>query len=412
MPNEQKKFQQIIDVSLEFAQAKDVDLLLEKILGAARKFVNAEAGSIYIEDGDKLQYHHTQNETLQNQAAPEEKRIYRSSSLAPVEPDSIAAYIAKTGKIVNIADVQQLPEDTPYSLKHSYVSEPHHQVKSVFAFPLKNLKEKAIGVVQLTNPQNETGEISPIPEDDMPLIRLFANNAANAIERSRATRARIMGIIQVLTTLRNTEETVDHFNRIGAYSAEIYEVWAHKKNIPQATIESQKDTLRMAAMLHDIGKLAVPNIIRRKPGRLTDEEYETMKQHTLKGAQLLLKYAQSEIEKIAAEIALNHHERWDGAGYPGHVDPEPGHVLPGYEDEEGKARGKKGEEIPVFGRIVAVADVYESLLSRRVYRDAWKEADVLEQLRKGAGTQFDPEMIDAFFSSLDTIHAIAQRYPD
>jgi HD-GYP domain-containing protein (c-di-GMP phosphodiesterase class II) len=411
MPNEQKKFQQIIDMSLDFAQAKDMDLLLEKILGAARKFVNAEAGSIYIEDGDKLQYHHTQNKTLQNQSAPGEKRIYQSS-LAPAEPDSIAAYVAKTGKIVNIADVQQLPEDTPYSLEHSYLSESHHQVKAVLAFPLKNLKEKAIGVVQLSNPQNETGEIGPISEDEMPLIRLFANNAANAIERARSTRARIMGIIQVLTTLRNTEETVAHFNRLGAYSAKIFEVWARKKKIPQAEIESQKDTLRMAAMLHDIGKLAIPNIIRRKPGRLTDEEYETMKQHTLKGAQLLLKYAQSETEKIAAEIALNHHERWDGAGYPGHVDPETGQVLPGYEDERGKPRGKKGEEIPVFGRIVAIADVYESLLSRRVYRNAWKEADVLEQLRKGTGTQFDPEIIDAFFSSLDTIHAIAQRYPD
>jgi response regulator RpfG family c-di-GMP phosphodiesterase len=127
---------------------------------------------------------------------------------------------------------------------------------------------------------------------------------------------------------------------------------------------------------------------------------------------LLLKYAQSEIEKIAAEIALNHHEHWDGSGYPGHVAPETGQVIPGYEDEDGKPRGKKEEEIPVFGRVVAVADVYEALLSNRVYRDAWKEIDVLNQLQKESGMKFDPEMVAAFFSKLDTIHAIAQRYPD
>lgn len=411
MPNEQKKFQQIIDVSREFIQAKDVDLLLEKILGAAKKLANAEAGSVYIKDEDTLQYHHTQNETLQNELAPGEKLLYKSS-LVPAKPESIAAYVAKTGDIVNITDMQQLPNDVPYSVEHSHREGTHYQVKSVLAFPLKNLKRDVLGVVELINPQDEAGEILPISEDDMPLIRLFANNAANAIERAQATRSRIMGIIQVLTTLRNTEETVGHFHRVGAYSAEIYEAWASKKGLSQETIDFQKNMLRMAAMLHDIGKLAIPNIIRRKLGRLTPEEYETIKQHTIKGAQLLLKYAQSEIEKIAAEIALNHHEHWDGSGYPGHVDPETGQIIPGYEDDEGKPQGKKGEEIPVFGRVVAVADVYEALLGRRIYRDAWKEIDVLNQLQKEAGMKFDPEMIEAFFSKLDTIHAIAHRYPD
>jgi HD-GYP domain-containing protein (c-di-GMP phosphodiesterase class II) len=411
MPDEQKKFQQIIDVSREFTQAKDLDLLLEKTLGAAKKLANAEAGSIYIKDEATLQYHHTQNEILQKELAPGEKLLYKSS-LAPADPESIAAYVAKTGDIVNITDVQQLPNDVPYSLEHFHAERTHYQTKSVFVIPLKNPKREVIGVVELINPQDDSGKALPISEDDMPLIRLFANNAANAIERAQATRARIMGIIQVLTTLRNTEETVGHFNRVGAYSVEIYEAWASKKGISQETIVSQKNTLRMAAMLHDIGKLAIPNIIRRKPGRLTPEEYETIKQHTIKGSQLLLKYAQSEIEKIAAEIALNHHEHWDGSGYPGHVDPETGQTLPGYEDGEGKPRGKKGEEIPVLGRVVAIADVYEALLSSRVYRDAWKEIDVLNQLQKEAGMKFDPEMVDAFFSKLDTIHAIAHRYPD
>ena len=165
-------------------------------------------------------------------------------------------------------------------------------------------------------------------------------------------------------------------------------------------------------MLHDLGKLAIPHQIRGKPGRLTAEEYEIIKQHTVKGAQMLLKSAGTTYEEVAVEIALNHHESWDGSGYPGHVDSLTGQVIPGYEDEQGKPRGKHGEEIPVFGRVVAVADVYDSLSCRRVYREALKESSVLKILERGAGKSFDPEMIDAFFFSLDTIRSIGQHFPE
>jgi response regulator RpfG family c-di-GMP phosphodiesterase len=411
MSNEQQKFQQIIDMSLEFAKAKDIDMLLKKVLGAAQKIVNAESGSIYLQDQDSLHLHHTQNEKLQQHMAPEDRLIYKAS-LTPANPKSVPAHVAKTGQILNIPDVSKLPDDVPYSLNRLYGNGVRYRVQSVLAFPLHTDNEQLIGVIHLINPRNEAGQVTPVAEDDTTLIQLFAQNAANAIERARATRARIMGILQILTKLRNTEETISHFNRVGAFSAEIYETWARHQGIAQATIESQKDTLRLAAMLHDIGKLAIPNLIRRKPGRLTEDEYETMKQHTVKGAQLLLQYSQSEIEQIAAEIALNHHEHWDGTGYPGHISPETGQPIPDYTDESGKPRGKKGEEIPVFGRVVAIADVYDALTSSRVYREAWKEEDVLQELKKGAGTKFDPEMIEAFFASLDTIRAIARRFPD
>ncbi|MBD3304754.1 HD domain-containing protein [candidate division KSB3 bacterium] len=407
MTDNQGKFQQIIDVSMEFAQAKDLDLLLGKILHTAQKMANADKGSIYLMEDDILKFHHTQQKTAAEASSENAQGIYKSR-LTPVDPQSVAAYVAETGDIVNIPDTAQPPSPMPYSLE----ALSGEDVRSLLVFPLKNNNGQVTAVLQLINPKDETGNITGLSEDDTPLLLLFANNAANAIERSLATRSRVLGIIQILTALRDTEETIAHVNRVGAYASEIYETWAREQGIDSATIDIQRDVLRMAAMLHDLGKLAIPNIIRRKPGRLDPEEYETMKQHTIKGAQLLLKYAHSEIEEAAAQIALTHHERWDGTGYPGYVDIQTGKVLPGYEDEQGNPLGKKGEEIPVFGRIVAIADVYDALSHHRVFREAWKEEAVLKKLQAGAGKHFDPAMLKAFFASLDTIHAIAGRFQD
>ena len=411
MSDNQKKFQQILDSNLEFAQAKDVDLLLEKILSVARKLANADAGVIYLMDQERLKFHHSQQGTLQEQKGFAKNKLYNGTS-GTIAPDPISVYVAKTGTIVNVPRITDIPEDAPYTVNSDIYQDLPVPLQAIVTFPLHNDHGTVLGVVQVLNSRDETGNIMPPSEDDTPLIQLFANNAASAIERAQATRTRVLGIIQILTALRDTEETVSHVNRVGAYAAEIYDAWARKKGVAQEVIASQKDLLRMAAMLHDLGKLAIPNMIRRKPGRLSTEEYDTMKEHTIKGAQLLMKYANSAIENLAAQIALTHHERWDGSGYPGHIDPNTGKAMLGYENDQGRARGKRGEEIPVFGRVVAIADVYDSLTNHRVFREAWKEKDVLKKLRDGAGSHFDPEMIEAFFASLETIHAIAEHYKD
>jgi len=413
MFDEHLKFQQLLDINMEIEQVKDVDVLLEKILSVARKLANADAGSIYrilcTKEGEKLEFSHTQNETLQKQLDSGKKLIYKTF-LVPINHSSICGHVALTGETLNIPDVYKLnPDEVPYSFDRSYDEKANYRTQSMLTIPLKNNQNKVIGVMQLINAQNNQGGVIPFSKEDTPLIRIFANNAATAIERAQMVRTMILRMIS-MAELRDPKETGPHVNRVGAYAAEIYEKWALKRKLPDKTIETNKDILRMTTMLHDVGKVGIKDEILQKPGRLNPEEYDLMKQHTVKGSRLFTD-AQSEFDEIAGQIAFSHHEHWDGSGYPGHIDLE-GNVIPGYEDKNGKPRGKRDEEIPLFARVVAVADVYDALSCRRVYKNAWDESDVLAELRKESGRQFDPEMIDAFFSSLDIIRAIAHKYPD
>lgn len=409
MLSEKQMLTQIIALGLEIAQYKDVDLVLERILTLAREFVNAEAGSIYIKEGNKLKFSHTQNEVQQKRLPPGKKLVYSTFSI-PVNNESISGYVALTGKILNIADVYQLPSNSQYSFDRGYDDISGYRTKSVLTFPLITSQQGIIGVLQLINAKDHEGNLISFETEAEPFVKHFASNAAIALERAQMTRAIILRVIK-MAELRDPKETGPHVNRVAAYSVEIYEEWAVRRGIPRDEIERNKDMLRMGAMLHDVGKVAISDTILKKPARLEAAEYEIMKQHTVYGARLFSDIY-SEVDEAAAIIALNHHERWDGNGYPGHINPLTGNPIPGYENENGAARGKKGEEIPPFGRVVAIADVYDALSSRRSYKEPWDESEVLDNLREEAGRQFDAEMIDAFFACIDIIRNISKRYPD
>jgi response regulator RpfG family c-di-GMP phosphodiesterase len=165
----------------------------------------------------------------------------------------------------------------------------------------------------------------------------------------------------------------------------------------------------MAAMLHDVGKVAISDMILKKPARFTEEEYNIMKGHTYLGAKLF-KDKQSEFDEVALDIALTHHDRWDGRGYPGYIDIETGEALK--KNKEGKAISRKGTDIPIWGRIVAIADVYDALSSKRAYKEAWDEDAVLNEMKKLSGLNFDPELVDIFFDVLPNIKHISERYTE
>ena len=408
MLTEKQKFGKIISLGIEITQVKDLDVLLERILKEARLLVNADAGSIYVKEEDKLKFSYSQNDTLQLRQ-PGRKLIYSTFTM-PINNQSIAGYVANTGDLLNLQNAYKLPSNLPFSFNRTYDDLSGYRTQSMLTFPLKTNRGDTIGVLQLINAKNAKGKAVAFSKKDEPLILHFANMAAVAIERAQMTRAMILRTIR-MAELRDPKETGAHVNRVASYSVAIYEHWGAKRGVAHETLEKNRDILRMAAMLHDVGKVAIADAILKKPARLDDAEREIMKQHTYMGARLFAEQY-SEFDDASSVVALNHHEKWDGTGYPGHINPFDAKVLPGYENSDGSPRPKKGEEIPVFGRLVALADVYDALSSKRAYKERWDEGLVLEELKVSSGTHFDPEMVETFFTCIDTIRNIAERYPD
>ncbi len=409
MASQEEKLRKIITIGFEIAQFKDIDLLLEKILFEARGFTNCDAGSIYVREGDELIFRYAQNDTMQRQLPPGKKLPY-STFKVPISNSSISGYVALNGFILNIPDAYQVDHKYPFSFNRSYDDVTGYRTCSILTIPLRNFRGLVIGVLQLINAMDAQNRAIPFVEADEELIAYFANNAANTIERAQMTREIILRMNK-MAEMRDPKETGPHVNRVAAYSVALYEAWAFKRGIPQLEIDQHRDVLRMAAMLHDVGKVAISDTILKKPGRFTPEEFQVMKHHTLLGANLFSDIY-SDFDESAAIVSINHHERWDGKGYPGHIDPITEKPLPGFENGDGSARGKQGEEIPLFGRIVALADVYDALSCRRCYKEAWDENEVLKTIGDEAGKQFDPELVEVFLENIDTFRQIEKLYPD
>ena len=409
MLNGQEKLQLITRIVLDINEVKDIDLLLERILTSVREVFNADAGSIYLKDRDTLEFSYTQNDTLRERLGTGKKLIYNTFTI-PVNDDSIAGYVANHNETVSISDVYTLNDSTPYSFDSTFDELSDYRTRSMLTVPMTNQRGEVLGVMQVINAQDDDGNPVPFAPSDEGLIRHFATSAALAVERARMTRDIILRMIS-MAELRDPKETGAHVNRVGAYSVEIYEEWSRRRGLSPEEVTIQKDVLRMAAMLHDVGKVAISDLILKKPARLNVDEYEIMKSHTYLGARLF-KDINSDFDEIAKEVALNHHEKWNGTGYPGYIDPFTEDPLPGHSGPDGNPRPKRAEEIPLFGRIVAVADVYDALCSRRSYKEPWDEDRILEEIHRSSGSHFDPEIVEAFFGCLDVLKSIAQRYPD
>ena len=205
-----------------------------------------------------------------------------------------------------------------------------------------------------------------------------------------------------ISELRDPFETGAHAKRVGSYAVELYEKWAVQQNITETEIKATRETLRSAAMLHDVGKVAISDTILKKAGDLTEGERATMRMHTIYGARLF-KRTESPWDKIAYDVVLNHHECWDGSGHPGRIDNI-------FSKKAKLGPGKRGNEIPIFARIVMIADVYDSLVSRRSYKEPWEQEQVIEYLKWQSGRQFDPTLVELFLGMQDVVRAIRKKY--
>lgn len=369
----------------------DTHSILDALLTFSRKQVNAEGGTVYLVAGGELNFAAAQNDVLFPESA-ESKYAYFNSRL-PLSKSSIAGYVASTGESLNIPNVRELPWDSEYKFNPELDLATGYHTTSILAVPLKNGSGQIVGVLQLINRKGLSG-YEPFSETMAQDATRLAQMATIPLERSFLVIAMILRLLKT-ASLRDPSETAAHVRRVGSMAAELYHFWASKHKVDPEEILFSKGQLRLAAMLHDVGKVGVPDAVLTKVSKLTDQERIQMEQHACLGASLF-GTSKHVIDNMARDITMHHHARWDGAGYTGRKDvPSP-----------------SGPEIPVWARITAIADAYDTLVTPHPFKKVWTPREALAFLRHEAGKHFDPELVEDFRQIQDVVKSIYERFPD
>ncbi len=383
---------------IEHSKPQPVEALLSRVLLKSRRLTGAEAGTVFITRGRgrhrRLEAADTQNDVV---------NVRPADFVVAMCPSSIAGFTAVTGETVFVEDLYAIPSDLPYTFDPSFDIACGYTSRSMLSFPLVNYDREVIGVVQLINRRRVDGE-GPLPfqSEQADLIVPFNHIVGSAIERAdmleriagqnrrlrqrnrilREQRARIAALqdeteeafrlsIRLLARAAeiHDENTAHHVERVNEYAYFL----ATRLGLPGSFC----DEIRYSAQLHDVGKMSIDIAILRKQGRLSDDELREMKRHPTYGHRIL---SASERLGMAAEIALNHHEQWQGGGYP---------------------NGRRGEEIPVSARIVALADIYDALRSERPYKRGLGHDEACRTILRGddrlvPAAHFDPKLLAVF----------------
>jgi response regulator RpfG family c-di-GMP phosphodiesterase len=228
-------------------------------------------------------------------------------------------------------------------------------------------------VVPIKNAKGEILEYMGIRQDISQVVELH--------EELEATQREIVYKMGEIGETRS-KETGNHVKRVAEYSKLLAELYGLSSK--------EAEILFTASPMHDIGKVGIPDAILNKPGALTPQEWKIMKTHSVIGYNIL-KNSKREVLKAAAIVAREHHEKWDGSGYP---------------------RKLKGEKIHIFGRITAIADVFDALGSDRCYKKAWKDEKIFQLLIEEKGKHFDPTLVDLFMNNVNEFKKIRDKYKD
>jgi HD-GYP domain-containing protein (c-di-GMP phosphodiesterase class II) len=347
------------------AEERDIDRQLILLADMGRDLIGADRCTVWLLNA--------KTNTLWSKVAHGMDRITIPTS------QGIAGYVATHAEPLIIND--------PYSdgrFDKEVDKRTGYQTKSILALPIQDSDGKTVGVYQAINKMTGAGRFTRMDLEHLLLAATYASKTLETsmlLEEIEATQREVIFTMAEAGEGRS-KETGNHVKRVAEY-CRLFAV-KHGLGTGETTL------LKLAAPMHDIGKIAIPDAILLKPGKLTDEEWAIMKTHTTLGYGFL-KYSERRLLKSASLIAFQHHERWDGAGYP---------------------CGLSGQAIHVYGRICALSDVFDALGSDRVYKKAWELERIVELFRTERGRQFDPDLVDVFLSHVDDFVQIRETYKD
>jgi response regulator RpfG family c-di-GMP phosphodiesterase len=407
---QRERIAEVAALGAKLGRAQDLDEVMDQTLLLARSFTDAEAGSIWMAEPGGLRLVYTQNDVLQR-ALPPGVRLPLADIVIPANANSIAGYVATSGKPLRIDDVYALDPSLPYHFKGDVDRSTGYRTRSMLVAPLRDARDEVVGVLQLMNSRGR-GKVQPaqavFTKADEAAVELFAGMASLALERAKLVRGAIMRTIAT-AEMRDPSETGAHVQRVAECAVAMYDRWAALHGVDDDVRERRRDELRIAAMLHDVGKVAIPDSILKKPGKLDEAEFERIKTHSVLGGRLFADAA-TPYDEAAMQVAVHHHERWDGTGYPGRFERTALAAMPADLQSVPAATALRGEDIPLFARLVAVADVYDALTSRRSYKEPWSDERVAEFLREESGRHFDPEIVEIALGLLPYFRSVRQRF--
>ena len=348
-----------------------LDKLLDIIAQQITKMLDVGRCTIYLKDVEK-------NELWSKIA--QGRGLEHTEIRVPLNGNGVISICARTGETINLPNAY---EDSRFCMDVDMVTD--FRTHTLLAVPLKNNSGRVLGVFQVANKSDG----NPFDKKDEGILLLLATLASSAIEIAKLYQdvhvAQLETIYRLAVTAeyRDQQDTRAHLKNISIIS--------YLLALALGMTRKEAELIKNASPLHDIGKVALADNILLKPGKLTPEEFEIMKSHTVYGGRIL-EGAHSKILQIAHKMSLYHHEKWNGLGYP---------------------KALQGEEIPIEARIVTVADVFDALCVFRVYKKAWKTDDAYEYILGEAGKSFDPRVVAAFkkiYPSIRKLYAPAAVY--
>jgi len=376
----------LTQIGIALSSIHDLDELLGMIVREARHFTGADAGSLYLREGDSLRFAVSQCDTLSERLGSAGEKALFSSFTLPISEESIAGYVATTRLNLNIEDAYSIRPEAPYGFNRDFDERNNYRTRSILTVPMLDHRDRVLGVLQLINATVGSQVVAFEPERE-DLVRSMASQAAVAVSNARLTaeikKVHLDTILRLSVAAEyKDKDTAQHIQRVSRYASALARRLGWSAD--------QVELVLYSAPMHDVGKIGIADAILLKPGRLTDEERAAMQRHTVIGGRILAG-SDSPILQMSEVVAMSHHEKWDGSGYPD---------------------GIASRDIPQVGRIVAVADVFDALSSKRVYKGAMGVEETMGILHKDAGSHFDPECVEAFSQILDEVLAIRQQFAD